>query len=169
MWVFLPFIHLPAHKEIDFAFFVYALFVCIWEATCFINKMESKFSLKLLYYSLFTYSFIMIYISGKIKLFIPLNNWFHLSKPTHIRKNRGTISIKKAEHQRTDFKLWCWRRLSRIPRTGKEIKPVKLKGNQWWIFIGRTDAEASVLWPPDVKSRPTGRDPDVGKEEEGRR
>ena len=117
MWVFLPLIHLPAHKEIDFSFFAYALFVSIWEATCFSNKIESKFFLKLLYYSLFTYLFIMIIdISRKIKLFIPLNNWFHLSKPTHIRENRGTISIKKTEHQWTDaFKLWCWRRLSRIP------------------------------------------------------
>ena len=43
MWVFLPLIHLPAHEEIDFAFFVYALFVSTWEATCVSNKIESKF------------------------------------------------------------------------------------------------------------------------------
>ena len=52
------------------------------------------------------------------------------------------------------------------PLDYKEIKPVSPKGNQPWIFIGRTDAEAEVLifWPPDGKSRPTGRDPDAGKD-----
>ena len=45
----------------------------------------------------------------------------------------------------------------------KEIKPVNPKGNQPWIFIGRTDAEAEVLilWPPDAKSWLTGKDPDA--------
>ena len=40
----------------------------------------------------------------------------------------------------------------------KEIKPVNPKGNQPWMFIGRTDAEAPILWPPDMKSRLTGKD-----------
>ena len=46
----------------------------------------------------------------------------------------------------------------------KEIKPVNPKGNQSWIFIGRTDAEAPILWPPDAKSWLTRKDPDVGKD-----
>ena len=48
----------------------------------------------------------------------------------------------------------------------KEIKPVHPKGNQSWIFIGRTDAEAEtpVLWPSDVKNWLTGKDPDAGKD-----
>jgi len=48
----------------------------------------------------------------------------------------------------------------------KEIKPVNLKGNQPWIFIESTDAEdeAPILWPPDVKNWPTGKDPDAGKD-----
>ena len=48
----------------------------------------------------------------------------------------------------------------------KEIKPVNPKGNQPRIFIGRTDteAEAPILWPPDVKSRLTGKDPEAGKD-----
>ena len=46
----------------------------------------------------------------------------------------------------------------------KEIKPVSPKGNQSWIFIGRTDAEVPILWPPDVKSQLTGKDPDAGKD-----
>ena len=76
-------------------------------------------------------------------------------------------TIKKAEHQRIDaFKLWCWRRLLKSPLDSKEIKPVILKGNQSWIFIARTDAEAEapILWPPDVKNWLTGKDPDAGKE-----
>ena len=48
----------------------------------------------------------------------------------------------------------------------KETKPVKPKGSQPWIFIGRTDAEAEapMLWPPDAKSQLTGKDPDSGKD-----
>ena len=45
-----------------------------------------------------------------------------------------------------------------------KIKPVSPKGNQSGIFIGRTDAEAPILWSPDVKSRLTGKDPDAGKD-----
>ena len=54
-------------------------------------------------------------------------------------------TVKKAERQRIDaFELWCWRRLLRVHP----------KGDQSWVFIGRTDAEAEtpVLWPPDVKT-----------------
>ena len=52
------------------------------------------------------------------------------------------------------------------PLDSKEIKPVNLKRNQPWIFIGRIDAEAEtpILWPPDVKNRLTGKDPDAGKD-----
>ena len=48
----------------------------------------------------------------------------------------------------------------------KKIKPVNPKGNQPWIFIGRTDAEAEVpiLWPPNLKSWLIGKDPDAGKD-----
>ena len=46
----------------------------------------------------------------------------------------------------------------------KEIKPVNPKGSQPWIFIGSTDAEAAILWPPDVKSQLIGKDPDAGKD-----
>ena len=46
----------------------------------------------------------------------------------------------------------------------KEIKLVHPKGNQSWLFIGRTDAEAPVLWPPDAKNWLLGKDPDAGKD-----
>ena len=52
------------------------------------------------------------------------------------------------------------------PLDCKEIQPVHPKGNQSWIFIGSTDAEAEtpILWPPDAKSRLIGKDPDAGKD-----
>ena len=52
------------------------------------------------------------------------------------------------------------------PLDNKEIKPVNPKGNQPWIFIGRTDdeAETSILWPPDAKNWLIWKDPDAGKD-----
>ena len=52
------------------------------------------------------------------------------------------------------------------PQKKQTNKPVNPKGNQSWIFIGRADAEAEapILWPPDVKNRLTGKDPDAGKD-----
>ena len=52
------------------------------------------------------------------------------------------------------------------PLDNKEIQPVNPKGNQSWIFIGRTDAEpeTSILWPPDVKNGLLGKDPDARKD-----
>ena len=62
-------------------------------------------------------------------------------------------TIKKAEHQRIDgFELWYWRRLE-SPLDFKEIQPVHSKGDQSWVFIGRTDLKLkSNTWPPDAKS-----------------
>ena len=76
-------------------------------------------------------------------------------------------TIKKVEHWTTDaFQLWYWRRLLKSPLNFKEIKTVNPKGNQPWIFIGRTDAEAEVpkLWLPDLKSQIIGKDSDAGKD-----
>ena len=52
------------------------------------------------------------------------------------------------------------------PLDCKEIKPVNPKGNQSWIFIGRTDAKAEdpILWPLDAKNWLIGKDPDAGKD-----
>ena len=65
-------------------------------------------------------------------------------------------TVKKAERQSIDaFEMWCWRRLLRVPWTDcKEIQPVHPKGDQSWVFIGRTDVEAEtpIFWPHDVKS-----------------
>ena len=66
---------------------------------------------------------------------------------------------------------WCFwtvvlEKILESPLDCKEIKPVNPKGNQSWIFIGRTDveAEAPILWPPDVKNWLIGKDPDAGKD-----
>ena len=71
-------------------------------------------------------------------------------------------TIKKAEHRRIDaFELWCWRRLLRVSWKTleslldcKEIQPVHPKGDQSWVYIGRTDAKAEtpILWPSDAKN-----------------
>ena len=68
-------------------------------------------------------------------------------------------------------KNWCFwtvvlEKTLENPLDCKEIKPVNPEGNQSWIFIGRTDAEAEtpILWPPDVKNWLTGKGPDIGKD-----
>ena len=76
------------------------------------------------------------------------------------------LTIKKAEHWRTDaFELVLEKTLE-SPLDCIEVKPVNSKGNQPWIFIGKTDAEAEapILWPPDGKSWLIGKDPDAGKD-----
>jgi len=72
------------------------------------------------------------------------------------------------------WKNWCFwtvvlERTLESPLDSKEIQPVHPKGNQSWIFIGRTDAEAEtpILWPPDVKNWFTGKGPDAGKDKAG--
>ena len=67
------------------------------------------------------------------------------------------------------LKNWCFwivvlEKTLESPLDSKEIKPVNPKGSQPWIVIGRTDAEAPILWSPDAKSWPTGKDPDAGKD-----
>ena len=64
-------------------------------------------------------------------------------------------TVKKVERGRIDaFELWCWEKTLESPLNCKEIQPVHPKGDQSWVFIGRTDAEAEtpILWPPDAKN-----------------
>ena len=74
------------------------------------------------------------------------------------------------------LKNWCFwtvvlEKTLESPLDCKEIQPVHPKWDQYWIFIGRTDAETPILWPPDAKNWLTGKDPHAGKhlrqEEEG--
>ena len=72
------------------------------------------------------------------------------------------------------LKNWCFQvvvleNTLESPLDCKEIKPVNPKGNQLWIFIGRTDAEAPILLSPAAKSQLTGKDPDAGEDWRQRR
>ena len=76
-------------------------------------------------------------------------------------------TIKKAEHP----KNWCFwtvmlEKTLESPLDCKEIQPVHPKGDQSWVFIGRTDvkAETLILWPPHAKSWLIEKDPDAGKD-----
>ena len=76
-------------------------------------------------------------------------------------------TIKKAEHQRIDaFWTVVLEKTPEISLDSKKIKPVNPKGNQPWIFIGRTEAEAEapIPWPPDANNQLIGKDPDDGKD-----
>ena len=66
-------------------------------------------------------------------------------------------------------KNWCFwtvvlKKTLESPLDCKEIQPANPKGNQSWIFIGRIDAEAPILWPPDAKNWLITKDPDAGKD-----
>ena len=118
--------------------------------------------------------------------------WYHpcIRKPRqHIKEQRHCFADKGPSSQGYGFShshVWMWE-LDHKESWGlknwcfltvmleetlessldcKEIQPVHLKGNQSWIFIGRTDAEAEtpVLWPPDVKNWLIWKDPDAGKD-----
>ena len=107
----------------------------------------------------------------------------------HIKKQRHYFAIKGPSSQSYGFssshvwmwefdhkeswalKNWCFwtvmlEKTLENPLDCKEIQPVHPKGNQSWIFIGRTDAEAEapILWSPDVKNWLIGKDPDTGED-----
>ena len=107
----------------------------------------------------------------------------------HIKKQRYYFASKGPYSQSYGFSsshVWMWEldsKKGRVPKNqclwtvvlektlmspldNKEIKSVNPKGNQSWIFIGRTEAEteAPILWPPDAKNWFTGKDPDSGKD-----
>ena len=107
----------------------------------------------------------------------------HFKKQRHYFVNKGPYSRSygfSSSHIRMweldhkggwALKNWCFQtvvleKTLESPSESKEIKPVSPKGNQPWIFTGRTDAEAEAptLWPPDVKSGLIGKDPDAGKD-----
>ena len=118
-----------------------------------------------------------------------LYNKVHKSNGQHIKKQRHYFANKSPYNQSYGFpsshvwvweldhregwapKNWCFATVVlekplESPLDTKEVKPVSPKGNQPWIFTGRTDAEAEalILWPSDVKNWITGKDPDVEKD-----
>ena len=85
--------------------------------------------------------------------------------PTVIKLSCTLVSTHWLLTQCTD----CFLRLYKTresPLDCKEVQPVHPKGDQSWVFIGRTDVEAEspILWPPDAKSWLIGKDPDAGKD-----
>ena len=107
----------------------------------------------------------------------------------HIQKQRHCFVTKGPSSQRYGFAnghVWMWEldykesralknwwfwtvvleKTLESPLDCKEIQPVHPKGDQSWVFIGRTDVEAAtpILWPPDAKSWLIGKDPDAGKD-----
>ena len=112
-----------------------------------------------------------------------------LSSRQHIKKQRHYFSNKGPSSQGYGFssghvwmweldykeswvlKNWCFwtvvlEKTLESPLDCKEIQPGHPKGDQSWVFIGRTDVEAEtpILWPPDAKNRLIGKDPDAGKD-----
>ena len=85
---------------------------------------------------------------------------------------RSHVWMWELDHKESwALKNWCFwtvafEKTLESPLDSKEIKPVNLRGNQSWIFIGRTDAEAetSILWPSDAKNLLIVKDPDAGKD-----
>ena len=107
----------------------------------------------------------------------------HIKKQRHYFANKGPSSqsygfssshvwMWELDHKESwALKNWCFwtvvlEKTLESPLDSKEIKPVHPKGNQSWIFTGKTDdkAEAPILWPPDVNNWLTGEDPDAGKD-----
>ena len=107
----------------------------------------------------------------------------HTKKQRHYFANKGPSSqsfcffSSRVQMWELDYKEswvpknWCFwiavlEKTLESPLDYEEIQPVHPKGNQSWIFIGRTDAEAEtpILWPPDVKNWLIRKDPDAGKD-----
>ena len=105
----------------------------------------------------------------------------HIKKQRHYFANKGPSSQSygfSSSHvwmweldykESWALKNWCFwtvvlEKILESPLDSKEIKPVNPKGNQSWIFIWRTDAEAPIFWPPDVKNWLLGKDPEAGKD-----
>ena len=107
----------------------------------------------------------------------------HIKKQRHYSANKG---LSSQSYRSSSSHLWMWEldykeswapknwcfwtvvleKTLESPLDSKEIKPVNPQGNQSWIFIGRTDAEAKtpILWPPDAKNWLIWKDPDSGKD-----
>ena len=107
---------------------------------------------------------------------------WHIKKQRHYFANKGLYSqgygfssvhvwMWELDYKTWAQKNWCFwtvvlEKTLESPLDSKEIQPVHPKGNQPWIFIGRSDAEAEtpILWPPDMKNWLILKDPDAGKD-----
>ena len=105
----------------------------------------------------------------------------HIKKQRHYFVNKGPSS---QSYGFSSSRVWMWEldykeswalkngcfwtvvleKTLENPLDSKEIQPVNPKGNQPWVFTGRTDAEAAIFWPPDARSQFIGKDPYAGKD-----
>ena len=121
----------------------------------------------------------------KLKMLAPWKKsysqpWQHIKKQRHYFADKGLscqsygLSSSHVWMWELDYKeswvpkTWCFwtvvlEKTLESPFDWKAIQQVHPKGNQSWIFIGRTDDEAPILWPPNEKNWLTGKDPDTGK------
>ena len=106
----------------------------------------------------------------------------HIKKQRHYFVHKGLSSqgyVFSSSHvwceswtlKKAEWKNWCFwtvelEKILESPLDCKEIQPVPPKGDQSWVFIGRTHAKAEtpILWPPDAKSWLIGKDPETGKD-----
>ena len=103
-----------------------------------------------------------------ISVYVKLQNW--INHRAHV-KDSQSYGVSSSHKEGWVLKNWCFWTVDLEKTLGSpldcmEIKPVNSKGNQYWTFIGGTDAEAEapVLWPPDMKSWLIGKDPNAGKD-----
>ena len=110
--------------------------------------------------------------------FNKLSRWLQLRYSRRIRHYFANKSLSSQSCSFSSSHAWMWESDYKeswaqknwwfwtvvLEKTLEEIQPVDPKGSQSWIFIGRTDAEASIFWPPDVKNWLIWKDPDAGKD-----
>ena len=111
---------------------------------------------------------------GKLEIKGPLVGESQDSAPTGCAGWRASINTTRAFHfskEARALKNWCFwtmvlKKTLESPLDCKEIQPVHPKGDQSWVFTGRTDAEPEtpILWPPHAKSWLIGKDPDAGRD-----
>ena len=127
--------------------------------------------------------------SHKIKRHLPLGRKTTINLDSILKSRDITLSTKVHIVKAMVFPVWIWEldhkeglvpkkwcfwnvvleKTLESPLDCKEIKPVKPKWNQPWIFIGRVDADVPILLPCDAKNQLIGKDPDAGKDEGRRR
>ena len=93
--------------------------------------------------------------------------WLKQSRIAGVREKRKPVYLNRIEEWEYTHRcrqVMVLEKTHESPYDSKEMKPVNPKGNQSWIFTGRTDvkAEASILWPPNAKNQQTGKDSHAG-------
>ena len=122
--------------------------------------------------ALYCFLFLLLIFSRKpnstIAVYVKLQNW--VNHRAHVKDSQN-YGVSSSHKEGWVLKNWCFWTVN-LEKTLEESlglhgdQPINSKGNQYWTFIGGTDAktEAPIFWPPDVKSWLIGKDPDAGKD-----